>query len=68
MRLSMNEIPRDAMVYADKGQLQQALLNLILNALAAMPEGGDLLIEASREREGKVQILVKDTVSAYLMT
>ena len=61
VRLSMNEIPRDVMVYVDKGQLQQALLNLILNALAAMPEGGDLMIEASREREGKVQILVKDT-------
>ena len=46
-----------------QGQLQQALLNLILNALVAMPDGGRLAIDTSLSEEGKVHILVKDTGS-----
>lgn len=64
--LHINEIPHDLFVFVDKGQIQQALLNLMLNALVAMPNGGELEIEASKTEEGKAQILVKDTGSGIL--
>lgn len=64
--LHINELPHDLFVFVDKGQIQQALLNLMLNALVAMPNGGELEIEASKTEGGKAQILVKDTGSGIL--
>ncbi len=34
---------------ADEGQLKQVFLNLILNALQAMPKGGEIVVTAKRE-------------------
>ena len=59
--LTMNELGSECLVFVDKGQIQQALLNLILNALGAMPEGGHLTLETSVEQDKRIQILVKDT-------
>ena len=59
--LTMNEQGFESLVFVDKGQIQQALLNLILNALGAMPEGGHLTLETSAEDERWVRVLVKDT-------
>lgn len=48
----------------NKGQLQQVLLNLIINAAEAMPHGGQLSISARVERDGERTfnaIYVEDT-------
>jgi signal transduction histidine kinase len=39
-------------VQLNKDLFRQALLNLMLNAQQAMPEGGELTIQAAREPEG----------------
>ncbi|MEW6601475.1 MAG: ATP-binding protein [Nitrospirota bacterium] len=49
-------------VNADKVLLRQALTNLFLNAVEAMPEGGSLEIEVSG-RHGKAEIIIRDTGS-----
>lgn len=59
--LHINEFSDDLFVFVDKGQIQQALLNLMLNALVVMPNGGELMLEAGKSEEGKAQVLVKDT-------
>ena len=59
--MTMNNLGFDCLVFVDKGQIQQALLNLILNALGAMPDGGHLTLETSVDDGKWVRILVKDT-------
>jgi signal transduction histidine kinase len=56
-----NDLP---WVYVDRNHMKQVMLNLIHNALQAMPEGGKLEITtAQKNRDGKswVTIAVRDT-------
>ena len=49
-------------ILGDKGLLQSALLNLLVNSLQAMPNGGDILLEA-KEINTLITIKIKDTGS-----
>jgi len=51
----------DLNVEANYTELQQCLLNLGLNALQAMPEGGTLTLAAALEEEGRLRLSVIDT-------
>jgi C4-dicarboxylate-specific signal transduction histidine kinase len=48
-------------VPADEGQLRQALLALLMNALDATPSGGRVEIETRREGDDSVALTVADT-------
>jgi signal transduction histidine kinase len=48
-------------VLGDAGQLQQAFLNLALNACQAMPQGGRLRLVGRKADAGNIEVLVDDT-------
>jgi PAS domain S-box-containing protein len=54
-------VPDSLIIWADPNQLSDALSNLIINAVQAMPEGGDLYLSASAVSSNTVCIVVKDT-------
>jgi signal transduction histidine kinase len=54
------DIPRSLGILADYGMLRRAILNLALNAIDAMPDGGELNISACAGRHG-CEIEVCDT-------
>jgi two-component system NtrC family sensor kinase len=55
--------PEDVSVIGHDGQLEQALVALLLNAAEAMPGGGNLGVSARREPTGAVRLAVQDTGS-----
>jgi len=60
-RVARNYWGRDVMMEGDEDQLRQVFTNLILNGLQAMPEGGELVVDADPvETEGKVRVTVCD--------
>ena len=49
-----------ATVWADEGKLRRVFVNLVSNALQAMPEGGQLLVETAIE-DGRARVSIRDT-------
>jgi PAS domain S-box-containing protein len=61
-RVTIKEMYADTLplVPLDANQMQQVFINLFLNALQAMPEGGKLTVEID-QRDSWVQVKIKDT-------
>lgn len=55
------QLPASLWVDADQDLIQQLLLNLVLNALDAMPQGGVIHIEVQPEPGGQLVVTVRDT-------
>jgi two-component system cell cycle sensor histidine kinase/response regulator CckA len=51
-RLAIVLAPDPGLVWIEPGQLEQVLINLVLHARAAMPVGGELVIETSQRQLG----------------
>ncbi|MGD9974459.1 MAG: sensor histidine kinase [Desulfatirhabdiaceae bacterium] len=62
IRLTVSVTPDIPVVNGDMNQLQQCILNLILNAIDAMPDGGSLTIRAGMGPDNAgVTIQIQDT-------
>lgn len=55
------EFDKYAIILADKNQLKQAFLNLLLNSIQSMPQGGKLTVSCITELKGRVRISFIDT-------
>jgi signal transduction histidine kinase len=53
------EFPDIPSIMIDKGEIRQLILNLVRNAIDAMPEGGTLTIETFADENG-VNLVVRD--------
>ncbi|MCU0915588.1 MAG: ATP-binding protein [Planctomycetes bacterium] len=60
IELACELCPRMPVLNADAGQLTQVLVNLVVNAVQAMPRGGRLLVQ-TRVQDGQVLCAVEDT-------
>jgi two-component system NtrC family sensor kinase len=64
VKLEKKLAPDLRLIHADSGQVRQVFLNIILNAIQAMPDGGELDITTGRwvsEGAEGVQITIRDT-------
>jgi signal transduction histidine kinase/CheY-like chemotaxis protein len=50
----------NALVMGDESELREVLINMVFNAVDAMPEGGTLAL-ATREVDGQIEVSVTDT-------
>jgi signal transduction histidine kinase len=58
--LNFDAPPRPLFVEAHKGQIQQVLLNLLLNATHAMPDGGAITLRITTEERPGVHLALLD--------
>ncbi len=54
------QIRSNALVLGDESELREVLVNMVFNAVDAMPQGGTLTL-ATREVDGQIEISVGDT-------
>lgn len=55
--------PSKCVISMDKGLMRQALINVFLNSMQAMPDGGRISVSTSRDADNNFVISIKDTGS-----
>lgn len=55
------QVDPDLRAHADANRLHQILLNVLLNAVQAMPIGGSITISAAAEAPGRIALSITDT-------
>jgi signal transduction histidine kinase len=60
IRIAYEPPPHPVVVEGHKGQLQQVLLNLLINSMQAMPEGGEITLRLSAEARDSGGVAVLD--------
>ncbi|HXQ79865.1 MAG TPA: GAF domain-containing protein [Opitutaceae bacterium] len=60
IRVSFEPPARSIVIEGHKGQLQQVLLNLLINSMQAMPEGGEITLRLACETRGSASWAVLD--------
>jgi signal transduction histidine kinase/uncharacterized protein YdcH (DUF465 family) len=60
IKLIRNLEPQIPEIEGDSGQLNQVLVNLVVNSIQAMPQGGDLFINTTYDKNF-VYLVIKDT-------
>jgi CheY-like chemotaxis protein len=65
IRLQVNIGQPELWIEADRGQVEQALLNLALNSRDAMPSGGELTISCDRVEAGAAELPSDATERSY---
>lgn len=59
--VTLNLDPDIPLIKADKDRLRQVFSNLIINAVEAMPRGGDVKISSEMNKDGQVRIAFADS-------
>ena len=60
IRLNLEFDPALPSIVADPAQLNQVIVNLVVNAIQAMPDGGDLTIHSERQGD-RIMLVISDT-------
>jgi len=60
IQLQVDPAPDLPIVYCDAGQIEQVLLALSMNAIDAMPHGGNLWLKSARLDDNIIQLTVRD--------
>jgi PAS domain S-box-containing protein len=52
VRVQLELAPRALTIHADRGQIEQVFMNLVMNAADAMPDGGEIVVRTGAEDAG----------------